>query len=454
MHPRAAGERMSGAREHWGSRLGFIMASAGSAVGLGNVWKFPYMAGSNGGGAFLVIYLGCVLFFGLSLVMAELAIGRTTQLNPVGAFRKLAGRRWSVVGGLGVATAFIILSFYIVVAGWTLAYVVFMAEGTFGGLNVDQNTTIFTGFVSAPVQPLIYAAVFTVLMIGVVLGGVASGIERASKWLMPLLFILLIVLAVRAVTLPGAGEGLAFYLSPDWSKVTAGTWGGAVSQAFFSLSLGMGAMLTYGSYMSKEQNLPRDASLVVGLDTLVALLAGLVILPAVFSAGFEPGAGPGLTFMTLPAVFAAMPAGTLFGIAFFVLLAIAALTSAVSLLEVVVSYFVDDKGLSRPAATIGAGMVIFIIGIPVSLSMGVWSDVTIAGKGFLDLADFITSSVMMPIGGLFIALFVGWFMGPRAIEALKSHPDQSLALAGLWLFILRFVAPLGIAWILIQGLIG
>lgn len=445
---------MSAPREHWSSRAGFIMASAGSAVGLGNVWKFPYMAGDNGGGAFLIIYLGCILFFGLSLVMAELAIGRTTQLNAVGAFRKLAGRGWAMVGGMGVLTAFIILSFYIVVAGWTLAYVVFMAVDTFGAVDVERNTTIFTQFVSSPVQPLVYAAVFTLLMIGVVLGGVASGIERASKWLMPLLFVLLIVLAIRSVTLPGAGEGVAFYLMPDWSRVTGATWGAAVSQAFFSLSLGMGAMLTYGSYMSSEQNLARDASMVVGLDTLVALLAGLVILPAVFAAGLEPSAGAGLTFMTLPAVFAEMPAGNIFGMAFFVLLGIAALTSAVSLLEVVVSYFVDEKRVSRLAATTGAGAVIFALGIPVSLSQGVWSDATIAGMGFLDLADFLTSSVLMPIGGLLIALFAGWVMGPRAVEALKSHPDQSLPLAGLWLFILRFVAPLGIAWILLQGFLS
>ncbi|MES1951254.1 sodium:neurotransmitter symporter [Salinisphaera sp. S4-8] len=442
---------MTVAREHWGSRLGFIMASAGSAVGLGNVWKFPYMAGENGGGAFLIIYLGCVLFFGLSLVMAELLIGRITQLNPVGAFRKLGGRAWAGVGAMGVLTAFIILSFYIVVAGWTLAYIVFMGENTFGGLNVDQSTAIFEGFVASPIQPVIYAAVFTVLMVGVVLGGVASGIERASKWLMPLLFVLLVVLAIRAVSLPGAGEGVAFYLMPDWSRVTAGTWGGAISQAFFSLSLGMGAMLTYGSYMSREQNLPRDASLVVGLDTLVALLAGLVILPAVFSAGMEPSAGAGLTFMTLPTVFAQMPAGAIFGLAFFVLLAIAALTSAVSLLEVVVSYLVDDKGMSRFNAAVATGIVIFILGIPVSLSQGIWAEHTIAGMSFLDFADFATAQVMMPIGGLLIALFVGWQLGPRAVESLKSHPDQSLPLAGLWLFILRFVAPLGIAWILLQG---
>ncbi|MBS63821.1 sodium-dependent transporter [Salinisphaera sp.] len=443
---------MTVAREHWGSRLGFIMASAGSAVGLGNVWKFPYMAGENGGGAFLIIYLGCVVFFGFALVMAELLIGRMTQSNPVGAFRKLGGRGWPMVGAMGVLTAFIILSFYIVVAGWTLAYILFMGENTFSGLNIDESTAIFNGFVAAPIQPLIYAAIFTVLMVGVVLGGVASGIERASKWLMPLLFVLLVVLAIRAVSLPGAGDGVAFYLMPDWSRVTASTWGGAISQAFFSLSLGMGAMLTYGSYMSREQNLPRDASLVVGLDTLVALLAGLVILPAVFSAGMEPSAGAGLTFMTLPTVFAEMPAGAIFGLAFFVLLAIAALTSAVSLLEVVVSYLVDDKGFTRATAASTAGVVIFLLGIPISLSQGVWKEITIAGMTFLDFADFLTAQVMMPIGGLLIALFVGWRLGPRAVEALKSHPDQRLPLAGLWLFILRFVAPLGIAWILAQGL--
>lgn len=442
------------AREHWGTRIGFIMAAAGSAIGLGNIWKFPYMAGENGGGAFLVIYLGCVVFFGLSLVMAELAIGRTTQSNPVGAFRQLAGRGWSFVGGLGVATAFVILSFYVVVAGWTLAYVVFTGSGMFGDLDVDQNTEIFTRFVSSPVEPLLYAAVFTAAMIGVVLGGVASGIERVAKWLMPLLFILLIVLAVRAITLPGAGEGLRFYLAPDWSRVSSATWGAAVSQAFFSLSLGMGAMLTYGSYMPREQNLPRDATLVVGLDTLVAVLAGLVILPAVFAAGFEPGAGPGLTFMTLPAVFDTMPGGTAFGLAFFVLLAIAALTSAVSLLEVVVSYFVDDRGLKRSTAAVGAGVVIFLIGVPVSLSQGVWSDVTIAGMTILDAADYMTTAVTMPVGGLCIAIFAGWVLGPRAIEALRSHPDHALPLAGLWLFVLRFVAPLGIGWILLHGLFG
>lgn len=443
---------MTAQRENWGTRIGFIMAAAGSAVGLGNIWKFPYMAGDNGGGAFLLIYLGCVLLFGLSLVIAELTIGRMTQRNPVDAFHRLAGPGWAFVGAMGVATAFIILSFYVVVAGWTLAYVVFMGSGALGHLNIDQNTEIFTRFVASPVEPLVYAAIFTVMMVGVVLGGVASGIERVSKWLMPLLFVLLVILAIRSVTLPGAGEGLSFYLNPDWSRVSSGTWGAAISQAFFSLSLGMGAMLTYGSYMSRDQNLPRDAAMVVGLDTLVAVLAGLVILPAVFSAGFEPTAGAGLTFMTLPAVFDKMPGGVFFGVAFFVLLAIAALTSAVSLLEVVVSYFVDNRGARRGAAAIGTGLVVFAIGVPVSLSQGIWSDVTIGGKSILDAADYFTTAVTMPVGGLLISLFVGWVLGPRAVEAIRSTPDHRLPLAGLWLFVLRFVAPVGIGWVLLQGL--
>jgi len=445
---------MSAAREHWGSRLGFIMASAGSAVGLGNIWKFPYMAGANGGGAFLIIYLGCVLFFGLSLVMAELAIGRATQRNPVGAFRTLAGRGWSVVGALGVATAFVILAVYVVVAGWTLAYVVLMANDTFAGVDVEQSRQVFSSFTSSTFMPLLCAAVFTVGMVTVVIGGVAGGIERVAKWLMPLLFVLLIVLALRSITLPGAGAGIDFYLWPDWSKVGPDTWGGAISQAFFSLSLGMGAMITYGSYMSREQNLPRDATLVVGLDTTVALLAGLVILPAVFATGFQPDEGPGLTFLTLPAVFATMPAGSLFGMAFFVLLAIAALTSAVSLLEVVVSYFVDEKSLSRIKASLLCGLIVFALGMPASLSQGVWSDYTIAGKNFLDAADFISTAVMMPVGGLMMALFTGWVLGPRAVSAIQSYSGQPMPLAGLWLFILRYVAPLGIGWILLQGFLG
>ncbi len=444
---------MSGTRENWGSRFGFVMAAAGSAVGLGNMWGFPYKAGEHGG-AFLIIYLALVMVFGLSLVVAEFVLGRASQRSPVGAFRIMAGRGWPALGVLGIATAFVILSFYIVVAGWTVAYIGLMARGALAGGQPEAMNDIFNAFVTRPIAPIVYAGGFMIASAAVVIGGVSRGIERTSKLLMPMLFVILIVLALRSVTLPGAGVGLSYFLVPDWSAVTGATWTAAISQVFFSLSLGMGAMLTYSSYMPREHNLPRNASLVVTLDTLVALLAGLAIIPAVFAVGLQVDAGPSLTFITLPAVFAQMPGGVYFGVLFFILLAIAALTSAVSLLEVVVSYFVDEHNMRRAPVTVLCALLVFALGVPSSLSMGVWSDNTIFGQSFLDLMNFISTGVMMPIGGLLIALCVGWVVGPKAIEALKSHPDQAMPLAGLWLFILRFVAPVGIAWILLQSFIG
>jgi neurotransmitter:Na+ symporter, NSS family len=281
---------MSG-RGNWGSRFGFIMAAAGSAIGLGNIWRFPYMTGSNGGGAFLLIYLGIVIGFGLSLAMAEMALGRAAQRNPVGAFRMLGGGAWPLVGYLGVFTGFVILSFYIVVAGWTLAYMGFMARGLLTVTDAGSLTAFFNGFVSSPIEPIAYAGLFMLLTALIVAGGIDRGIERWNKILMPALFIILVILLIRAVTLPGADQGLAFFLVPDFGKVTAGTFRDAIAQAFFSLSIGMGAMLTYGSYLRKEENLPSAALTVVLLDTSAAVLAGLMILPAVFAAGLSPGAG-------------------------------------------------------------------------------------------------------------------------------------------------------------------
>ena len=287
----------------------------------------------------------------------------------------------------------------------------------------------------------------------VVLAGVGGGIERASKILMPALFALLIVLIVRSVTLPGGMEGVAFLLSPDFSKVTWSTVSDALSQAFFSLSLGMGAMITYGSYLSKKENLPGSAGWVTLLDSAVAVMAGLLILPAVFAFGFDPSAGPGLTFITLPAVFAQMPFGAFFAFLFFLLLAIAALTSAVSILEVVVAYFVDDRGVSRKSAAVIIGFVIFLLGIPSSLSMGVMGDVKIiAGKNFFDLMDFISSSLLLPIGGLFISLFVGWVVWGKAQEEIAAHNGIIPIWVGAWGVIVKFIAPIAIAFILLKGL--
>nr|WP_321454839.1 sodium-dependent transporter [uncultured Cohaesibacter sp.] len=441
---------MSVKREHWGSRLGFIMATAGSAVGLGNIWKFPYMAGDNGGAAFIIIYLALVFTIGLSVLLAEIMIGRASQADAINAFRKLGPGFFSIVGYMGIAAAFMILSFYCVVAGWTIDYIFKFGSGAFSGMDAAALGQAFGGFISDPVKPIIYQAIFVTLTVIVVLGGVANGIERAGKILMPILFLILIALVIRAVTLPGAEKGLEFFLAPDFSKITGGTIMAALGQAFFSLSLGMGAILTYGSYLDKEANLGKSAWQVTFLDTAVAILAGLAILPAVFAFGMDPGAGPGLTFVTLPAVFLSMPGGIFFGTLFFLLLTIAALTSSISLLEPLVAYF-STKGFSRKQITVTSGFLSFLLGIPCSLAMGIWGDFKIFGLNFFDLMDFLTSNLILPIGGFLIAIFVGWVITPRALKEVCGDNAPGL-LAKSWIFILRFIAPIAILLILLSGL--
>ena len=437
-------------REHWGSRFGFVMAAAGSAVGLGNIWKFPYVTGQNGGGAFLLLYLGFILVFGFSLVLAEMALGRMTQKNPVGAFKALAGGAWPLVGYLGVATGFIILSFYIVVAGWTVAYMGFMLSGQLATTDSTQVASVFTDYIAGSVWPIVMAGVFLLATSLVVSGGVGRGIERASRLMMPLLFIMLLVLMARALTLDGAERGVQFYLVPDFSKVTASTFTAAIGQAFFSLSLGMGALMTYGSYLGSKEALPSSAFMIVGLDTLVAVLAGLMILPAVFAYSLDPAAGPGLTFITLPVVFAQMPGGTFFGLVFFALLFVAALTSAVSLLEVVVAWLVDEKNLNRRNAVIVASSICFALSLPSALSQGAVEGLVFNGKSFLDWAAEITD-ILLPLGGFFTALFVGWVLGPRAIAEITNHGEKPFPLATVWLWVCRIIAPAGIAWVLLSG---
>lgn len=444
---------MTAAREHWGSRFGFVMAAAGSAVGIGNIWRFPYTTGVNGGAAFLLIYIAIVAGFGISVAIAEMLVGRSAQRNPVGAFRALGGGAWPVVGYAGVLTGFVILSFYIVVAGWTLAYILMMAGGSLKTTDPDTLSAVFDRFVADPIQPVAFSAAFMALTAWIVIGGVNRGIERWNKILMPALFVILVILVLRAVTLPGAGEGLWFYLSPDWSKVHASTFYDAIAQAFFSLSIGMGTLLTYGSYLSRQEHLPKAALTVALIDTTVAVLAGLMIMPAVFAFGFDPSAGPGLTFVTLPAVFASMPFGALFGVLFFTLLAIAALTSAVSILEPMISYFVDEHGADRRKSVLVASVICFVLGVPASLSFGVGAGFTIAGKNWFDLMDFVANNVMLPLGGLMTALFVGWIW-KNAVHELRNEGQLRLAWAPLWQFVLRFVAPLGILWIIGSALFG
>ena len=349
----------------WGSKIGFIIAASGSAIGLGNIWRFPYLAGENGGAIFVLIYLVCVLLIGFPVMLAEVSIGRSAQRNPIGAFKKLAPKTlWKYVGVLGVFTGFAILSFYSVVAGYTLGYIIKAVSGAFNNIHDAQQTQqIYTEFTSNPYLSFLCTIAFIFLTATIVYKGIEEGIERWSKTLMPVLLILLIFLVIRSLTLEGSLKGLLFYVKPDLSKVTGSTFINALGQALFSLSLGMGTMITYGSYLSKEDNLVTSVSYVCILDTMIAILAGLAIFPALFALGISPDQGPSLVFVVIPSIFSKIPAGTYFGSAFFVLLCIAALTSTISLLEVVVAYMIEELKWSRGKATVIASCVSFVIAV-------------------------------------------------------------------------------------------
>lgn len=439
-------------RGTWGSRMGFILAAAGSAIGLGNIWRYPYVTGQNGGAAFVLLYVACVLAIGLPVLIAELSLGRRTALNPVGAFKTLSTSKfWPLVGYLGVATGVGILSFYLVIAGWTLGYIV---------KEISANIGAFGDFVRDPVSEVGYFTAFLLLTVFIVIGGVEKGIERWSKFLMPALLVLLLGLIGYNLTLEGAARGIEFYLRPDFSKITPSTALAALGQAFFSLSLGMGTMITYGSYISKTENLPLSATAVAFSDTLIAFLAGLMIFPALFSVGMEPTQGPALVFNVLPTVFSQMPAGQLIGVAFFVLLAIAALTSTISLLEVPVAFLVDEKKWSRKKATVVISVATFVLGLPSALSQGTsefFSSVKFLGQtGFLEIMSFLFSDLSLPIGGFFIAIFVGWVWGvDRALEeALRNTSPRTAKLMVGWGFLVRYICPLLIFLVLIAKLLG
>ncbi|EHM09665.1 SNF family Na+-dependent transporter [Thermanaerovibrio velox DSM 12556] len=440
-------------REQWGSRLGFIMAAAGSAVGLGNIWRFPYVTGMNGGGAFVLIYLLIVFTIGASVMLAEMAIGRGAGLNAVGSFKKLRGGAWPLVGWMGVIAGFIILSFYGVVAGWTIAYMIKSFTGLMEVAAQGKAGDAFGAFVSNPTQVILYQAIFMLGTIWIVFRGIGEGIEKYCKVMMPALFLLLLVLIVRAVTLDGAMKGLEFYLKPDFSKVTGKTILDALGQGFFSLSLGMGCMITYGSYLSKDEALPSAAFTVTFLDTMVAFLAGFAIFPAVFAFNMEPAAGPGLTFITLPSVFSKMPMGAFFSFVFFLLLFFAAITSSVSLLEVCVAYFKDELGWDRAKASWILGLLIFLLGIPSALSLGGHFP-KVLGKDFLDLMDYLSSNVLLPLGGIFISIFAGWIWLDGARAEATSNGRVQFAFETAWVWICRVVAPLAVAIIFIKGVKG
>ena len=409
-------------REQWGSRLGFILAASGSAVGIGNIWKFPHIAGQNGGAAFTLVYLLFILIIGLSLLVAEFAIGRKTQLSPVGAFDSLApNSNWKFVGFLGVGSAFVILSFYGVVGGWILKYIMISISGGFEVLesNPEAAATLFTNFIQSTWSPVFYQIIFMVTCIYVIINGVKKGIENWSKIMMPIIILLLIALAVKGLTMPGGTEGLTFLFFPRFEDLSSSSVVLALGHSFFTLSLGMGTMITYGSYLNKKQNLIKSALWVILLDTFIALLAGVAIFSTVFALGADPAGGPGLIFFVLPSIFPQLAYGTLWGTLFFSLLFMAALTSAISILEVVTAYSIDQKGWSRKNATIGFGSAITIVGIFCSLSMGGGINLTSwMDKTFFDFMDELSSKYMLPIGGLFTALFVlkKWKVEPFIAE--------------------------------------
>lgn len=441
-------------RERWGTKLGFILAATGSAVGLGNIWRFSYVTGESGGAAFLLIYILCILLVGLPVLLAEFSVGRRGQSDVVGSFNNIAPRKpWAIGGILGVVTSFLILSFYGVIAGWVMYFMYSYIIGTASSLAPGEAGGFFEDFIGGSIGPVFWQFLFMAFVIAIVFFGIKKGIEFSNKIFMPLLAIILIVLAGYSLTLDGASEGLSFLFSPDWSAFgEPDVYAAAVGQAFFTLSLGMGAMITYSSYLPKDTRLPSAAGNVVIFDTLFAIIAGIMIFPAVFTFGVDPDGGPGLIFITLPEVFNQMGAGgTIFAIFFFFLVAIAALTSAISLLEVSVSYIMRKLNWNRRKATLVAGIVVTFFGIPSALSQGgPLSDFTLFGLPFLDAIDTLTDQYTLPLGGMITALFVGW--GWNKVDALKETGLTDTAIGVIWLWFIRIISPLGILWILMLNI--
>ena len=439
-------------RINFSSKLAVVAAAAGSAVGLGNIWRFPYELGQNGGAAFLLIYLAFVVLLGMPVMLSEFVIGRMGQSDAVGSFKKLAPKRpWWLVGVMGVLTSFLIMGFYSVVSGWTLEYIFQAIGNKFVNRDTAELATVFTDFSSGTLRPLVWMVIFMVVSAVIIMLGVKDGIERSTKFLMPLLLIIIIALGIRAVTLPGGIDGLRFLFQPDFSKINSSVILGAMGQAFFSLSLGMGCMITYGSYINRKNHLSHTVVEVTALDTLIAILASIAIFPAVFSLGINPGQGPELVFITLPKVFAQMPGGYIWAILFFILLAVAALTSAISLMEVVVAYLVEELKMKRLSATILVSVGILFFGVLASLSFGAWKDVKIMDMNFFDLFDNLTSRILMPLGGLFISLFAGWVLDSKKVrEEISTHGKFSVRFFPVFLILVRYVAPVFIILVMLN----
>lgn len=446
-------------RGNFGSKLGVILASAGSAVGLGNIWRFPYETGNHGGAAFILIYLGCILLLGLPIMIAEFLIGRHSQANTARAYQILApGTQWRWVGRMGVLAGFLILGYYSVVAGWTLEYIFEAVSNSFAGKTPAEFISSFQSFSSNPWRPALWLTLFLLATHFIIVKGVEKGIEKSSKIMMPTLFIIILILVGCSVTLPGAGKGIEFLLKPDFSKVDGNVFLGAMGQAFFSLSLGMGCLCTYASYFSKNTNLTRTAFSVGIIDTFVAVLAGFIIFPAAFSVGIQPDAGPSLIFITLPNVFQQAFSGIpilayIFSVMFYVLLALAALTSTISLHEVVTAYLHEEFNFTRGKAARLVTTGCILLGILCSLSLGVTKEFTIFGLGMFDLFDFVTAKLMLPLGGLLISIFTGWYLDKKLVwSEITNNGTLKVPTYKLIIFILKYVAPIAISVIFMNEL--
>lgn len=429
-------------RATFGGRISAVLVAAGSAVGLGNIWRFPYLAGENGGGAFLVIYLAAVLLIGLPLMISEFSLGTATRHNAVGAFRAL-NKRWTVVGYMGILSSALILSFYLVVAGWTAEYMVHsVASDLVRNTDPASHVAAFEQFVGHPWKPVIYALLFSLATHLIIVLGVQKGIERASKVMMPVLLMVLVVLAVNSMLMPGGMEGLKFFLKPDFSKVTAETILLAVGQAFFSLSIGLGTMITYASYFKQNTSVQGTALQVTLLDTFVAVMAGLVIFPAVFSAGIEPGSGPSLVFITLPSIFSTLPMSGFWSTIFFLLLVLAALTSTISLHESVTAYVEEEWKMSRQKAARLTTLLTGLLAVMASLSLGIWKEYTICGLTFFDSLDYLTANILLPLGAFLTCLFVGWKFD-RTLFAQQLYPNGIMGREyPILRFMIRYICPI------------
>ena len=444
---------MADKRVTFASKIGVVAAAAGSAVGLGNIWRFPSQAADGGGAIFIFVYIVCILFFGIPVMMSEFIIGRSARANSAGAFNKLApATPWKWVGRLGVLTGFLIMGFYMVVSGWTLVYLSQSITGQL--LSVDNFSAHFNNLLANPLKQTIWMIVFTLLTAYFILSGVRKGIEKSTKIFMPILFLFLIILAIRAILLPGAGAGLDFLFKPNFENVKSTVFLDAMGQAFFSLSVGMGCLITYGSYFNKNINLPKTAVQVSVLDTLVAIISGMIIFPAAFALTANPSTivdelvtgGPGLLFITIPELLNQMPGSMIWSAMFFCLLALAALTSTISLMEVVTIYISEEYRMSRKKSTLLVTIGVIILGVISSYS-----------TGFFNILDVSTAKYMLPAGGLFISIFVGWYLNKRIVAAELTNEGElkfGIGFLKVYVFLLRYVAPTAILAIFIYGIIG